>query len=252
VAGGAALVVDAGYDRFGGGDSVDGRVVKSVLQNSADKLPGWNNGQALIGGVVTTSQALDFSSGAGRLNLDAAFEQYTMGTTNVPGLGGGVVEEVGWDFGLVAEGRPTDYFIDDPLLGGSAFTSTLNWFVNRTFNSVAADGTMNVSDLDFANLDLELWRVIGGAPVNLIAQSISRFNNTEHFSFLLPSTDRYMLRVKWVGELYDTAGRVNEEFFGLAWRGSAVPEPGAFAMLAAVALPGALLGLRRRIRRVME
>src|SRR6185295_12384540 len=47
VAGGAALVVDAGYANFGTPQAVDGRVIKAVLLNSADKPFGWTNNTAV-------------------------------------------------------------------------------------------------------------------------------------------------------------------------------------------------------------
>jgi hypothetical protein len=40
-----------------------------------------------------------------------------------------------------------------------------------------------------------------------------------------------MLRVRWTGEVFDTAGDVNSELYGLAWAGVAVPEPTTAALL---------------------
>ena len=89
VAGGAALLYDAAYSVFPtNSDSRDSRVMKAVLMNSADKTKGWNNGQVAnpngLGGVVTT-QGLDNLVGAGRMNLNKAFDQFLSGTTDVPG-----------------------------------------------------------------------------------------------------------------------------------------------------------------------
>ncbi|HSV15171.1 MAG TPA: S8 family serine peptidase, partial [Tepidisphaeraceae bacterium] len=70
VAGGAALLVDAAHSYFPNDDkAVDGRVIKAVLMNAADKTVGWDNGQSLVGGVVRTTQALDYATGAGRVDL---------------------------------------------------------------------------------------------------------------------------------------------------------------------------------------
>ena len=81
VAGGATLLCDVGITNVAtmGVNAVNGNVIKAVLLNSADKIPGWDNGQTFSSGVVTTTQALDYSSGAGRMNLARAYTQYTGG-----------------------------------------------------------------------------------------------------------------------------------------------------------------------------
>ena len=109
VAGGAALVIDAGYANFGGGNAVDGRVIKAVLLNSADKTPGWNNGQVQnpVSLVISTTQNLDYAVGAGVIDLNKAYSQYLSGTTD-PGLTGSQnaqVRPIGWDFGTVSPSR---------------------------------------------------------------------------------------------------------------------------------------------------
>ena len=215
IAAGAALVVDVGKERYGGGAAVDGRVVKSVLQNSASKTAGWNNAQSAVAGVITTSQALDYGVGAGRLNLSQAFAQYTTGTANVPGSGGGTVEPIGWDSGEVTEGSPVDFAIGAPLQAGTTLTATLNWFLD---NSFAPFG-----DQSLDNLDLEVWRTSGGAADALVARSAGIYNNVEHLHLTLPQTGEYMLRVKWTGEVFDLVTDANVEQFGLAW--AAVPVP---------------------------
>jgi len=88
-------------------------VIKAVLMNSADKLSGWDNGQHIVDGVITTTQALDWAMGAGRMNLNEAFSQYT--TSAVITTGSGIsqteftapIESVGWAFGTAALGVTT-------------------------------------------------------------------------------------------------------------------------------------------------
>ena len=215
VAAGAALVVDAGKALFGGGSSIDGRVVKAVLQNSATKIGGWNNGQTVIAGLVTTTQSLDYRLGAGRLNLDSAYVQYTSGTTDVPGLGGGSIKAVGWDFGEAVDSATTDYSFSAPLRADSAMTATLNWFLDNSYD-YAGDSLVDQS-LD--NLDLEVWKITPGSrePDVLVAQSKGTYNNVEHLTFMLPETAKYLLRVRWNGEVFDTVNDENREVFGLAW-----------------------------------
>lgn len=223
VSGGASLLCDAGYARFGGGNSIDARVIKAVLLNSADKPVGWNNGQTTANGVTETKQGLDYTYGAGILNLSKAFDQYTGGTTDVPGTGHGnlgFVKPTGWDFGTVLKGGVNDYFIAGSLLADTTFTATLNWMANRQYVATAAGGSITASNLEFTDLDLELWSVTGGIPTSLIARSDSLYNNTEHFSFALPATGDYMIQVVWSGARFDTVNTTSEDY-AIAWSGTA-------------------------------
>jgi hypothetical protein len=250
VAGGVALVDDAARAVFpGNANSHDARVVKAALQNAADKDIFWTNNQQLLGGVITTTQSLDWESGAGRMNLDRTYDQFLpgavgglAGTTDVPGLGGGNVQPIGWDYGVVNAGQPNDYFIIPTLQGGTEFRVTLDWFRDRSVNIA----TGQVSDDSFDNLDLEVWSVVGGAPFQLIATSASAFNNVEHLTFTLPRDGSYMIRVPWIGELFDEINDADQEIYGLAWWGvekePLIPEPATLGLLAA----GVLVLVRRR------
>ncbi len=250
VAGGAALLYDASYAALAGNsDARDARVIKAVLMNSATKTTGWNNGQTAHpngnGGVVT-SQGLDNRVGTGGMNLDQAFDQLLSGTTDVAGMAQGAlgtVEAIGWDFGRVAEGITNDYLLDGLLDGGSTFTATLTWFRDRQ-----TSGLTSYYDASYDNLDLELWDAASGLAVDLISESNSLYNNSEHFSFAIPQTGSYLLRVRWTGELFDRVGDANAEDYGLAWAGVAlaVPEPASIVMLL-VAVP--LLAAARRRRK---
>ncbi len=244
-AGGASLVVDAGKTLFpSNAKAVDGRVVKAVLMNSATKTSGWTNAQSVVSGVITTTRGLDYTYGAGRLNLAQAYPQYTAGTTDVAGLGGGNVLATGWDYGNVAQNAPTDYIITQPLLGGSTFTATLDWFIAASLNT----STLAASDDSFDNLDLQIWSTTGSALTSLVAQSTSLYNTAEHLNFAIPTTGFYAIRVVWAGENYDRFNDANNSDFGLAWNGTftVVPEPAAMA-LPLVAF-GTLLTRRRSVR----
>jgi hypothetical protein len=245
VAGGAALLYDAAYSVFAGNDDArDTRVMKSVLMNSADKTFGWNNGQVSHpngnGGVLTT-QGLDNRVGTGRLNLDAAFDQFLGGTTDIAGIASGnlgLVDEIGWDFGQVVSGTTNDYFFSSSLGGGSTLTATLTWFRDRRINA-----SNTVFDDSFDDLNLELWSVMGGTPTTLISESSSLYNESEHFSFALPTTGDYALRVRWFKEVFDRVADADQEFYGLAWSTAAtalvavaIPEPATAAMFVCVAV----------------
>ena len=250
VAGGAALLADVGHDRFGGGDSIDGRVIKAVLLNSADKTLGWNNGQIMANGVVVTTQSLDYAVGAGRLDLTRAFSQYTSGTTGLVGGHGGFVQATGWDFGTVSEGSPDLYAIQPTLARGSMFTVTLDWFVHRSLDSVAPGGTFFTSDDSFDQLDLRVYEVLAGGSLKLVADAETAYYNVDHLYFALPDQAQYDIQVSWAGQLYNTNGDPHQDQFGLAWSSTAaaVPEPSSMALLA-IGLPAAAWRFRRRSRR---
>ena len=250
VAGGVALLYDASYANFDlNPDARDARVMKAVVMNSAAKTLGWNNGQTPnpngSGGVVTT-QGLDNRVGTGRLDLNRGYDQLLSGTTDVPGtLVGfqGLVNPTGWDFGQVAQNVPNDYLINSPLTLGTNFTATLTWFRDRF-----PTGPTSYSDVSFDNLDLELWSDIAGVATTLVSTSKSLYNDSEHFSFAIPATAQYTLRVLWNGEWFDTAADLNIEQYGLAWSGTAasVPEPATIVLLVSLLL---LVANRRPARR---
>jgi hypothetical protein len=253
VAGGAALVVDAGYVNFGGGVAVDGRVIKAVLLNSASKVPGWTNNATMANGVFTTTQGLDFNVGAGALNLNAAYDQYLSGSANTTGLTGGTVHPLGWAYGHVAAGTPNTYVLDAALHAGDTFTSTLDWFIPTFFNinAVADPVTENFSDADlheayFDVLDLQLWTVIDGQLGMLIADSHSPYNNVDQIYMTIPADGDYAVEVSWWGTTYDLDGTSPQaDDYGLAWADvAAVPEPASLTLLLC-AVP---LLMRRRKR----
>ena len=120
------------------------------------------------------------------MNLDRAFDQFLSGTTDLTGTSHGslgTVKPVGWDFGEVAQGATNDYLINGTIAAGETLTATLSWFRDRT-----PFGEIDFLDQSFDNLDLELSRPVAGSPVSLISESLSRYNNTEHFEFKVPTT----------------------------------------------------------------
>ena len=259
VAGAASLLCDAGYDRFGGGNAVNGTVVKAVLMNSSDKIAGWNNGQTIVNGVVTTTQALDYASGAGAVNLRKAFNQYLGGTAN-PSAGNLLAAPVtgvattGWDYGkltpsALSANPSNDYYFASSLLAGSRFDATLTWFVERTYNGLVNDSTgtptITAGDLRLTNLNLELWAAVGGVPDHLVAQSSALYISTQEFSFAIPQTGNYLLRVVWAGDQYNTNNSdAQGQNYAVAWSNTAsAPDASPFAL---AVFGGVMLFLRRR------
>ncbi len=170
---------------------LDTRVVKSVLMAGATRTDGWNNGQAEQNGVVTTTQALDYATGAGAMNLEKTAGIYLLGgTQDVAGLGGGAISAKGWDYGELAEGGANEYRFADSFTGQMELTISLNWFAGTDF-----DANDIGEALSFANLNLEVWQLVNGAATNKVAESISLYNNTEFLRIALDT--RVSMRSAW-------------------------------------------------------
>jgi hypothetical protein len=254
VSGGAALVVDAGKTLFPNDSrAIDGRVIKAILMNSADKPAGWNNGQTTVNGVTTTTQSLDYTYGAGSLDLNQAWTQYTSGTTDLvdstghPTMTGGSVQPTGWAFGQVThipnQTATVDYTITTPLASNAMFDATLDWFADESVTpSANPAGGLVASYGSFDNLDLSVYLLTGGAP-QLVAESDSAYNSVQELHYLLPADGTYMLQVSETNYLWNFNGDTTTDF-GLAWATTSIPEPtGAGIMVFATTC---LLARRRK------
>ena len=219
VTGAVALLDSAATAEGWGTEARDGRVVKAILLNAADKLAGWDNGQAEVGGQTVTTQSLDWSLGAGRLNLDRAHDQQRAGTTDVPGLGGGSVAATGWDYGTIAEGQARDFLITDTLTTDLTLAVTLCWFRDREIDVAA----MTATDAGLADLDLEIW---DGTFSTRLAASESTYNDVEHLFWDVPADGLFGIRVTYPQQVFGTPV---PEVYGLAWM--AVPEPATVFVL---------------------
>ena len=271
VAGGAALMVDAGKlfapGLATGAEMLDARVIKAALMASAGKADGWNNGQRSVGGVITTTQALDPATGAGLLDLAAAYRVYVgeptsiqfgdviyvfdgIGTTlGVSGSGGGTgLEARGWDLGSVSgqtsgtSGTMNTYAFAQPFTAGrDEFTATLTWFADRTLG----DTLDSALDAALADLTLQLIRTDAPGGAKLVAQSIAPYGSTEFLRLTVPETGSYALRVLGLDPVYNITGSPLDTAYGLAWSVVVVPEPSTWALLAGAAA----VVLPRRCRR---
>jgi len=276
MAGAASLLVDAGTLFVGGNaassEMLDARVIKATLMAGASATPGWNNGQSTVGGVITTTQALDNSVGAGMVNLTNAYGIYIgdqssiqidtttyvfaggSTTLGVPGSGGGAnLFSRGWDAGSVvsasnASGNTNDYAIGTSLDEGSTLTAALTWFADRTINETLS----SAADISLSNLSLELLRVDPSTGSSLIAQSIALYSSSEFLRLSVPVTGLYTLRVKGLDQNYNTASApTTATAYGLAWSVTpasavVVPEPATWALLATAALLLASCKVARR------
>lgn len=260
VAGGAALVVNAGKSLYGSNsNAIDGRIVKAVLLNGARKDSQWTNGQALNDGVIETSQALDWETGAGALNLDQTFDQYVLAnnggmveTADVAGTDQGDlgdVGNVGWDFGFVGSESGVDdinlYFLDQQVAAASELTLTLTWFADMISGDDA--DFSGAAGNHLANLDVTIFEFDNLTDRNIIdtvARSNSLYNVVEHLHFEIENQGFYGIQVDYTGSHFDFDDIEPGEFYGLAWRTTAVPEP-----MTTVALAMGLAGLAIRRRR---
>ncbi len=231
VAGGAALVYSAAKTLptlATNAEATQNMVVKSLLLTGADKTSGWSNGQFTTNGVVTTTQSLDWAVGAGRMNLDRTFDLQVNGQAGVDGVAVGAQGAVlgsGWDFGAAQINFDNDYTINEVLLGGSTFTTSLSWMRAREFEPA----TSAVRELAQADLNISLWSLGNDYSFqSKVAESISLYNTVEHLSFALPETGLYGLRVSYDGNTFDNtdgSGWGSPSFlqgYGLAWDGDVV------------------------------
>jgi hypothetical protein len=247
VAGGIGLLKDVSYGGVylsGQAEARDTRVLKSVIQAGATETSGWNNGQVLINGVTVTTQALDYATGAGRLDLDKSAAIYVGGTTDVAGTGGGAIQLEGWDYGVVGAGGHNDYFFDLTAPDQAELTVALNWFVNESFDAATGQPAYQ----SFVNLDLSVWSVVDGLFTEEIASSESLYNNSEFLRVALAGGGSYGLRVTFSGTVYDVTGGVSSEAYGVAWTLGAAPEPAEWGIAMGL-LVLAILWRRRKLVR---
>jgi hypothetical protein len=245
VAGGVALMKDVAKGWGLSATAFDSRVVKSVLMAAADRTEGWNNGQAMVNGVIRTTQSLDWKTGAGALDLETAVLNYVLGeTVDAAGLGGGSIGLTGWDFGSVGVNGFNDYLFTSSLTDVTELQVALNWFAGGSFNNATDTGVRS----SFANLDLQVWSVVNNSFQSLIAESASLYNNSEFLRLTLPQGGRYGLRVRLPGMVYDAnATPVTSASYGLSWNTVIVPEPAAGVLLIA-GMAGIVVVARRRRR----
>jgi len=220
-------------------------VIKAVLMNSADKLAGWNNGQQMVNGVITTTQALDYTMGAGAMDLNAALTQYTTSAyiTTASGISSSgfnlQVANIGWAYGTVILGGSNDYTFSHLLLAGEQIGVTAAWLRSQTYDP----GTDNLTDIAQAELDLKVYQILQGGNDVLVAESNSPVSTTQELYFQLQNAGDYMIEVDYSTNLFDFSGSYASQDYGLAW--SVIPEPGTNALLL---LGGAVLFLKFRRR----
>jgi hypothetical protein len=236
VAGGAALLDSVAKTAFSSSytdAATRSEVIKAVLMNSADKLPGWDNGQQISAGVITTTQALDWAMGAGRLNLNNAFTQFTTSAEVTTGKGISLsgftepVQSTGWAFGTTMIGGHNDYQLLNQLFSGQQIAVTLAWMRDRNWSDVLGDYV----DVAQAELDLMVYRLVTGVPDVLVASSISPVGTVQELYFQITDPGTYLISVGYSKNLFDLSGTYAAQDYGLAWTVADVPEPSTWVLL---------------------
>lgn len=263
VAGAAAVLWSAAEQgRSGGGvtdkgDSFDNdhKLIKAVLLNGADKIPGsragggggqptvWTPGRVDAADATRWLNPLNYVVGAGELNANEAWK--TMREASWEGAGDNAKSRF-WDIDTITSsttsiGYRTDLYDDFSLESGhwiTSLTATLTWDRHVVNPALAAPG---LSDLD---LRLQVSLDGGDTWTNLLS-SVSVVDSTEHV--YLTGLGRqgdgaiYQLLV----ENYSLAAGITSEEYALAVSYTSIPAPGAAALLG---LAGLLAAERRRSR----
>ncbi|MGD0552157.1 MAG: S8 family serine peptidase [Sedimentisphaerales bacterium] len=176
VAGAAALLIQQAHAdpnlqqavSHDGGDCV----VKSILLNSATKLPYWHKG--LLTKADDHDVPLDYLQGAGMVNAAAASNQLLAGQ-HLPGD----CPTAGWDLNKLNRDNAQEnvYKIRITEPADKMITATVTW--NRQFSLVYPFEHDIQKDAD---LRIEIWAVDSNDPNNnyLLDYSDSRIDNVEH------------------------------------------------------------------------
>ncbi|MFI4911217.1 MAG: PEP-CTERM sorting domain-containing protein [Sedimentisphaeraceae bacterium JB056] len=252
-AGAAALMVDYANQNFTGNthsEAIDARVLKATMMNSCDKNEGWDNMQSVVSidgrDVIGTGYALDFKTGAGVLNMENAYSQYTQGQTGIEGTSDGSgfyvqAELSGWDLGKVSlDGSNAGYYNDmnnmyvfEDLTASYHLTATLSWFraTEQYMDDVEAAFVGN--DLYEADLDMGIYYYDDlVSDWVLMAVSASSFSLTEHLDFTFDAEGDYAIGVLYEGNAFDnTLADIFSEDYALAWNLEEVPEPITLALI---------------------
>ncbi|MBE9542354.1 MAG: S8 family serine peptidase [Proteobacteria bacterium] len=236
--------------------SIDHKVIKAVLLNSASKDGGEKPGEIKVvrkdDNIWMPSapgvDSLDDHMGAGQVNALAAFRQYKPdeALAGIQDKNLINIDPIGWDRERVQVGSQVDYKINEELAIGTKLTATLIWDRHIERVSCTTPGCQDYEDsftattlsdlnlflVDSTGTELHLFDSLGRA-----SWSQSPVDSVEHIYFTLPKSDFYTVRVEnWSGQT---------EEFGFAVWSHPVPEPSTY-FLFLTGFGGLLLMRRHR------
>ncbi|AMV32189.1 hypothetical protein VN12_08700 [Pirellula sp. SH-Sr6A] len=201
--------------------------MKAIIMAGADKSPiaGWSN---------TSTRPLDSIFGAGEVDV---YNSYKIleggefnGTSGFPTSNSGLF---GWDLGE-AQANSNQFWTFEVSPGGSISEASILLTWNAHYED--ANGNFDLNEFTVANMSMRLYEATDAGIGSLVAFSDSPVDNVEHLYLMNLSSGRYALEIS-----SDIATR-----FGLAWRITAVPEPGTLWLVSVVFVAGGFL--RRRAR----
>jgi hypothetical protein len=189
-------------------------VLKSILMNSATKLPYWHKGR--LGPEDDHEVPLDYLQGAGMVNAVAAWQLLKAGQARP-----GAVPAAGWDLNQLELGRnlPQVYRLTVEAPDRQVITATLVW--NRHYSDYPFK---RVPDSD-SDLRLEVWAVDPANSANdlLLDYSDSKVDNVEHISIPTRADRTIYEIVVSNGSLEGPARTAGDERYGLAWTAAEQP-----------------------------
>jgi hypothetical protein len=213
-------------------DSRRHEVMKAVLLNSADKIA--DRGDGMLLGMERTilgeknhtwldSDAyqnpripLDMQMGTGHLNVWRAYQQFSAGQANKNTGKERLVSAKGWDYRRVTVNDYQEYYLQQPLVGGSHAAITLAWdrlvlLNDRNFNGEYDEGE-TFRDRGLNNLDVYLLPVEETSNMRNVCSSSSFEDSVEHIFCPIPTTGRYKIRVYYRHQFNEPV-----QAYGLAW-----------------------------------
>jgi hypothetical protein len=213
-------------------DSRRHEVMKAVLLNSADKIA--DRGDGMLLGMERTilgeknhtwldSDAyqnpripLDMQMGTGHLNVWRAYQQFSAGQANKNTGKERLVVAKGWDYRRVTVNDYQEYYLQQPLVGGSHAAITLAWdrlvlLNDRNFNGEYDEGE-TFRDRGLNNLDVYLLPVEETSNMRNACSSSSFEDSVEHIFCPIPTTGRYKIRVYYRHQFNEPV-----QAYGLAW-----------------------------------
>lgn len=199
VSGAASLLVETADAMDGAqGDAARAQTIKAVMLTGATK-------QEFAQWSRTATQPLDFTYGAGELNIDHAHRILTAGQQE-PGVTD-PVSVTGWDFDTINPNQPRLYFFDAAReIESLSITTTWHRQVSRSLS------------VDLADLNMTLYEADGFDLGAMIDQSISPIDNVEHIYQTGLAAGRYAIELT-SDALWD---------FALAWDTRLMPLIGDF------------------------